>query len=200
MHNVDLYVFGFAFRKNEIYILLDLFLLIINQNNIMQELILKTGLEIREELMTSSPLYKPQETAKILEEKLSNFADKIKDYYENRDNVKISEILEETGYSYSGVSEIIRETPERKNKLLFEIDKQYCKLRDAHKMAIKKADNIEGELRSVVSCFLYFHKVLLRDKIIDENKLTYSKEKYNVIVSIEGENTIKYAYYKRADI
>lgn len=41
----------------------------------MEKLIYKTGLEIREKLITSSPLRKPEETAKQLEEILLKFAE-----------------------------------------------------------------------------------------------------------------------------
>jgi len=115
--------------------------------------------------------------------------------------VEISNILEETGYSYSGISNIINNEPERKNKLLYAIDNQYCKLRDAYEIQKNKTNSIDGSLRHIVSCFLHFHQSLINNKTLTEDKLTYSKANGdNVLIHIEGSNQIKYTYYKRADL
>jgi len=122
-------------------------------------------------------------------------------YNEEVRDVEVSEILEETGYSYSGISDIINNEPERKNDLLYAIDNQYCKLRDAYEIAKDKANSIEKSLRHIVSCFLHFHRSLINNKTLTEDKLTYSKANgENVLIHIEGSNTIKYTYYKRADL
>lgn len=113
---------------------------------------------------------------------------------------KPMELLNKTGYSYSGISDVVRNTPERKNELLFAIDSEYCRLRDEAKEAQDKLDKAESSLSYIVSCFLHLHQVLVTDGIIDEDVLSYTKPSENVNVLITGANSIKYTHYKRADL
>ena len=132
---------------------------------------------------------------------LENINNIEKEYEKEVQDIESSDILESTGYSYSGISKIINNEPELKNELLYTIDEQYCKLRDVYEIYKQKTNDIHGKLRHIVSCFLYFHQTLIDNKTLTENKLTYCKANGdNVLIHIEGANQIKYTYYKRADL
>jgi hypothetical protein len=76
----------------------------------------------------------------------------------------MKEIIENTGYSYSGVSDLLREQPERKLEFL------EC-VNDEFKRISKLIDDTERELRIMkadkmlhAQCFVYAAQVLSDDK------------------------------------
>jgi DNA-binding transcriptional MerR regulator len=110
-------------------------------------------------------------------------------------------LLEETGYSYSGIHNIISNEPEKKNELLKAIDKKYNQLKQELEKVLKKKNELESSLSLTVSSFVHYHKCMRQNGTLKEDKLSYSIDNKNIVVKInEKYNQIEYLSFERCDI
>ena len=104
----------------------------------------------------------------------------------------MSELIEVTGYSYSGVSDLIRNSEDPETEayhLLSEVDREYNLIKAEIKRLEEKVNKKHTQLRFIVSMFLHVHKVMelkedlvyqLKDKVVtvkllNEGSIEYSK-------------------------
>lgn len=113
---------------------------------------------------------------------------------------KSVEILEEVDYSVDGILNMIDSQPERKKDLLFAVDNEYCRLRDAFDSARKLAVSISIDLNIISSCFVGIYMALIKHGATDHNKLAFSNSNGNVVVEIATDRSIKYECHNRADL
>lgn len=103
-------------------------------------------------------------------------------------------LLEKTGYSYSGISDIIHNEPEKTQHLLIELD-------NAYNAIIEKQAALEAQLAKVktykstlVNCFVHAHLGME----LDANKpLVFENAKNVVIVKIVN-NKIDYQEFEKS--
>lgn len=92
-----------------------------------------------------------------------------------------TELLESTGYSWSGVADVIRSSPLDAGALLHQIDakcQNYCQ----HEEALEKELREVQFIRSLcVSCFVYAHKAL---GLGDEQPLVFERDSNVIVVKI----------------
>lgn len=70
------------------------------------------------------------------------------------------EILEETGYSYSGISNIIHNEPENTKRLLHAINSEYLAAKEKQAQLEKELEAIKLTRGFLVSSFLHAHQAL----------------------------------------
>ena len=95
------------------------------------------------------------------------------------------ELLEETGHSYSGISDIVFNKPEQANELLIQIDDRYNEL-------IKEQESLERQLEAVkskrgmmVSNFIHIHKAFNTAMEVDTDQpLSFVKDGFYTEITI----------------
>lgn len=107
------------------------------------------------------------------------------------------QLVEETGHSYSGICEIVREQ-NKSNELIIQLDEFYNDLKQQQEQLEKELEKVKCERGLLVNDFILLHKALkLNDKsltyvinnqftevkILDENRINY--EKYPITVKID---------------
>jgi hypothetical protein len=70
------------------------------------------------------------------------------------------ELLESTGHSFSGIHDIIHNSPEDKIKLLHQIDDKYNEVVAKQLALEEELDSVKSSRRLLVSDFRHFHKSL----------------------------------------
>jgi hypothetical protein len=94
----------------------------------------------------------------------------------------MSELLESTGYSYSGISDIINEQRELTKELLVDINNEYVNTREKINKLELELEELKNKRGLLVQSFIYAHQGL---KLIDE-PLTF----------IDNNHCIDYYNYK----
>lgn len=101
-------------------------------------------------------------------------------------------ILDETGYSYSGIADIILNEPEKTTMLIYCIDEEYNKSKKRQAELEKELEAVKMIRSSCVSSFIYAHKAL----DIDGRILAFNRGDRIVVVEIKSDNKINYENYK----
>lgn len=100
-------------------------------------------------------------------------------------------LVEETGYSYSGVSDVIHNEPEKAKDLLISINTEYLIAKMKQEELEKQLEKVRSQRSHLVSCFLYFMKAM------EEDKLIYETGQEVVIVQRLEDNKIDYSAYEK---
>lgn len=100
-------------------------------------------------------------------------------------------LVEETGYSYSGVADVIHNEPEKAKDLLISINTEYQIAKMKQEELEKQLEKVRSQRSHLVSCFLYFMKAMKEDKLIYETGLEV------VIVQRLEDNKIDYSAYEK---
>lgn len=103
------------------------------------------------------------------------------------------ELLEQTGHSYSGISDIVFNTPEKTSELLFQIDEKYNELKNRQEELEKELDLIKSERGCMVSDFIHIHQAL---KLKDEH-ISFIKDDFFTEIKIISRNEMKINYEKK---
>jgi len=103
-------------------------------------------------------------------------------------------LLERTGYSYSGISDIIHNEPESTKELIQQIDEKY-------NYCVRKQEEIERELERAksargmcVRAFIHVHSSLKlgEEPLVFEARNMTGWQKEMIVVKIKDQNTIDY--------
>ena len=104
----------------------------------------------------------------------------------------MSDLIESTGYSYSGVTDLIRNSEDNETEaynLLCEINEEYNRAKKEQEQLEAKLEKVKSERGQMVSMFLYVHEAMelsgdlvfqqkddiVNIKIIDENTIDYNR-------------------------
>jgi hypothetical protein len=107
----------------------------------------------------------------------------------------MSHLLEETGYSYSGISNIIHNEPEKAIFLITEIDKEYRFMQEQIAELEKELADARNKKALLVSTFIYAHKALK----LGENPLCFLAGNNTIVVGVKDQNTIDYNIFRHSD-
>lgn len=107
--------------------------------------------------------------------------------------MKNYELLESTGYSYSGISDIVNNDFEKSEELLCLIDDRYNEIKEKQAELEKQLELLKNERGMLVSSFFYFH---LASKLGDK-PLSFIKDDCFVNIEILDTNTHKIDYTKK---
>lgn len=102
-------------------------------------------------------------------------------------------LVEETGYSYSGVADIVHNDPERSQELLLSINDEYLKAKAEQEELEKKLAHAKSQRSHLVSCFLHFMQAR------QEESLVYEAGNNVVVVQRLDSNAIDYSAYEKTD-
>ena len=100
-------------------------------------------------------------------------------------------LIEKTGYSYSGVCDVVRNSADNAGqtyRLLTEVDTKYNALKEEAEILKKQLEKVDIKRMQMVSLFLHVHKAMgLKDDLIFQHG-------GNIItVSNTGDNLINYS-------
>jgi phage shock protein A len=101
-------------------------------------------------------------------------------------------MIEDTGYSYSGISEVIRESPQKAKDLLMDIDDKYNDVCEKQKQLEKQLEEVKSERGQLVSSFVYAHKALR----LNTSPLVFDNDNSIVIVKVLDMDKYKIDYEK----
>ncbi len=118
-------------------------------------------------------------------------------------------LLEKSGYSFSGISNIVNNQPEDAKALLREIDAAYCKTHNRINELEQQKREIEEELKReqktkgfVVSSFLHYAKVIKSKALVfeTEGKVVFVvvSENYDSLTSYLRDRKIEHLLAERA--
>jgi DNA-binding transcriptional MerR regulator len=101
-------------------------------------------------------------------------------------------LLDETGYSYSGISDIVHNKPEHTQELLQEINAEYLSTKAKISELEQQLVSLKNNKAVVVSCFIHAHQSLK----LGDKPLCFLDADTTVVVQRVGDNTIDYESYK----
>lgn len=105
----------------------------------------------------------------------------------------MKEIIEKTGYSYSGISNLLRDEPDKTNKILVAVDNEYTAMNNIIAKKEKELETLKHRRALLVSFFIHSHTTLSRDGKVKENEpLTFLNKMKVVVIKRVAENTIDY--------
>ena len=106
-------------------------------------------------------------------------------------------LLEESGYSYSGIIDIKQEG--KLFELLLEADAKYREKRDALDKQEKLVDTLTSELNHTVGVISTIHDILTKEGFGECGKITYCKGNENIVITRTSAG-IQYSSYIRCDM
>lgn len=110
----------------------------------------------------------------------------------------MSELLESTGYSWSGVHDIVSNVPEKTEELLMTIDAEYNAAKLQQIELEKQLERVKSKRGRVVSMFCHLHNAL---KIPTEEPLCFERDEFVVIVDVNHSDTeIVYDRFKKTSL
>ena len=105
----------------------------------------------------------------------------------------MKEIIEHTDYSYSGISDLLRESPEKAQEFLTSVDNEYTVCKERIEQLRRELDVQVRQRTLLVSCFIHAHTVYHRAGVIKKDKpLSFLNELNFVVIKRISENTIDY--------
>ena len=102
------------------------------------------------------------------------------------------DILSKTGYSYSGISDIIHNEPEKTESLLHAINSEYLETKESIAKMEKELEALKLKKGLLVSSFLHAHKALK----LGNTPLCFIQEDKTIVVEQLDDNKIDYLTYK----
>ena len=111
----------------------------------------------------------------------------------------MSELLEDTGYSYSGIHDVINNEPEKSIELLIDIDQMYNSVKAELELLYKKKDALESDFKLAESAFIHYHQCLKDNGQLNEDVLSFSKSNRVIVARITKHKQIEYSSYERCD-
>ena len=93
-------------------------------------------------------------------------------------------LLESTGHSFSGISKIIYDEPEKTKELLLEIDNRYNNIINEQLELEKKLNQLKNKKSYIISDFNYLHKAL---KLNENESISFVNNGYFIEIKIYPE-------------
>ena len=95
-------------------------------------------------------------------------------------------LVEQSGYSYSGISDIINDGKSR--EFLNDLESQYDAIKKEQDKLEKQLERVKSERSNLVSCFIYSHKAIVGN---GKDFLTFIHNNESVVVvQIKEDNKI----------
>lgn len=110
----------------------------------------------------------------------------------------MSELLESTGYSWSGVHDIVSNAPENTEELLMTIDAEYNSAKLQQIELEKQLKRIKSKRSRMVSMFCHLHSVL---KLPAQEPLCFERDGFVITVDVNTPDTeIGYDRFKKTSL
>ena len=106
----------------------------------------------------------------------------------------MSYTIEDTGYSYSGIADVIlNENPAATQELLRDLGQNFIKAVDEVNFLQEKLNKLQIQKSYLVSCFIYAHKAL---KLSSSDPLVFIQDDHVWVVEMLADDKIDWNYYK----
>jgi len=106
--------------------------------------------------------------------------------------MEVNTIVEETGYSYSGVSDLLREEPEKTMEFLNVLSNEFQTVQNKISEKKKELEKLESLQGMLTNCFIYAHKILIKDL---NKELTFLSNDACIVIQVISESKMKYAKF-----
>ena len=103
------------------------------------------------------------------------------------------QLLEDTGHSYSGISKIVFEEPEKTTELLLLIDDNYNELKRRQELLEKELESVKCERGTMVSDFIYIHQAMK----LKEEPISFVTDGYFTEIKVLSKNEQRINYEKK---
>ena len=107
--------------------------------------------------------------------------------------MEVNTIVEETGYSYSGVSDLLREEPEKTKEFLNVLSNEFQTVQNEISEKKKELEKLESLQGMLTNCFIYAHKILIKDL---NKELTFIIGNSCIVIEVISESKMKYARFE----
>lgn len=110
----------------------------------------------------------------------------------------MSELLESTGYSWSGVHDIVHNEPEKTEELLMEIDVEYNAAKLQQIELEKQLERVKSKRGRMVSMFCHLHSAL---QLPAQEPLCFERDGFIIKVDVNSSDTeIGYDKFKKTSL